>query len=359
MSNTATTQKIKLSSKSAQIILDTLLQMGVNVKLISKRFKLLQITHGDKHFFIKGTSFHLNPQPSTIIANNKYLTKKVLQKFNILTPKSYLVKNLEEARAIVKKHNFYPCVLKPTKGAHGNKVYANIETPEELELVLTKIFSKNEQKDILVEQYIEGPDYRVLVVGNKASAVMERIPAHVIGDGKSTIRQLITVFNSSPLVGKKYEKPMCKIRLNGEVRRNLIKQGLKYTYIPAFGEQIFLRQNANISTGGIGKDATDIVPKSVKNTAINAAYAIGMQISGVDIIFNKLDSKAYVIELNDQPGIDIHHFPVLGKPRNVALDIIELLLGSTNASMPLIQSNKINLISPAIIHPPKLENHHN
>jgi D-alanine-D-alanine ligase-like ATP-grasp enzyme len=160
-------------------------------------------------------------------------------------------------------------------------------------------------------------DYRVLVVGDKAPAVMERIPAHVVGDGINTIRQLITKFNQNPLVGHKYEKPMCKIKLNGEIKRILKKKGINLGYIPEVNEQVFLRQNANISTGGIGKDATQEAPNIVKSTAITAARAIGMQITGVDILYDKLAQKAYVLELNDQPGIDIHHFPIIGQSQNI------------------------------------------
>ena len=325
MSNNEDLHQIKLPSVSTQLILDTLIMSGADVKVISKRFKLLKITLNKNSFFIQGTSFHLNSQPSSIISNNKYLTKMVLNDVGITVPKSFLVKSASEARKTISQKNFYPCVLKPAKGAHGNKVYANIESAQELEKVLPNIFTKNGKIDVLIEEYIEGPDYRVLVVGNKASAVMERIPAHVFGDGFKTIRQLIIEFNNNPLVGKKYEKPMCKIRLNGEVKRNLEKNGINYSYIPKKGEQIYLRQNANISTGGIGKDATDEAPEIVKTTAIKAANAVGMSITGVDIIYDELRNIAFVIELNDQPGIDIHHFPVIGKPQNVAKDIVELL----------------------------------
>jgi len=118
---------------------------------------------------------------------------------------------------------------------------------------------------------------------------------------------------------------MCKIKLNGEVKRTLKKQGRKLTYVPWNGERVGLRQNANISTGGIGKDATNEVNKDLKDLAVRAAEAIGMSITGVDILYDALSDRAYVVELNDCPGIDIHHYPVIGKPRDVASDVIDLL----------------------------------
>lgn len=315
----------KLKSNSAQVILEQLIESGVEVDLISKRFKLMRIVVNGKHSFIKGTSFSVNSQPSCIIANNKFLTKKVLLKANISVPKSYLANSAKQVREIIKDKNMFPCVIKPTKGAHGNKVYANIESEEELELVISNVFNKNKQLDVLIEEFIDGKDYRVIVVGQKVSAVMERIPAHVVGDGKSSISKLISIFNSNPLVGEKYEKPMCKIKINGEVKRILKKKGLKFTHVLKKNEQLFIRQNSNISTGGIGKDATKEAPEAVKEAAIAAAQAIDIKISGVDVMYNHLNKKAYVIELNDQPGIDIHHFPVVGESQNVAKDIIEYI----------------------------------
>ena len=321
-------KKIKLKSNSAQVILDYLID-NYQVELISKRFKLMQIMIDDKPLFIKGTSFPVNSQPSCIIANNKFLTKKILKKTGVLTPKSYLTKTPKQIIEIVEQKKIYPCVLKPTKGAHGNKVYANIESKEELEQLIPHVFENKKRKDVLVEEHIFGKDYRVFVVGNKVSAIMERIPAHVVGDGSSTIRQLISKFNSNPLVGEKYEKPMCRIKTNGEVRRILKKQGLRFNSIIKKGRRLFVRQNANISTGGIGKDATNEAPSIVKQTAIAAAKAIGMEITGVDILYDELSKKAYVIELNDQPGIDIHHFPVVGKSQNVAKDVIDYIIGKS------------------------------
>ena len=318
--------QITLKSKSAQLILDSLVDFGVEVQVVSKTHKLMRVTHQGKSFFIKGTSLHVNSQPSCIIANNKYLTKKVLKLSGISSPKSFLTHSREQVREVIRANNLFPCVLKPVVGAHGNKVYANIESAKELEQVMPNIFSDKKKKNILVEEYIAGKDYRVFVVGQKVSAIMERIPAHVLGDGKHTLRELISIFNSNPQVGKKYEKPMCKIRLNGEVERNLKKKGITMEFIPKTNEQIFLRQNANISTGGIGKDATNQAPKIVKTVALEAAKAVGMQITGVDVIYNQLTQKAYVLELNDQPGIDIHHFPVIGQAQNVARDIVSYLI---------------------------------
>lgn len=317
--------KTKLKTNSSRLILEAALKKGLEVKIISKRFNLLKLTHNGESLFIKGTSFPVNPQPACFIANNKFLTKKILRSHKIPVPKSWLVRTSTEARKTILRKNLFPCVLKPIKGAHGNKVFANIESLEEFDEVLPLIFTRPGKKNVLIEEFVKGKDYRLLVVGSKVCAVMERIPAHVTGDGKSNIRQLVKKFNQSPLVGKRYEKPLCKIRLNGEVKRNLKKQAKKLTYIPKEGERVFLRQNANISTGGIGKDATEEVNGELKETAIKAAKAVGMAITGVDIIYDDLSKQFYVLELNDCPGIDIHHYPIIGRSKEVASEIVDFL----------------------------------
>lgn len=316
----------KLKSQSTQVLLDAAREKGIKTEVISKRFNLLKLTFNGDSLFIKGTSFHVNSQPACLIASNKLLTKRILRMHKIDIPKSWLVKTPKEAREMIIKKNLFPCVLKPIRGAHGNRVFANIQSLKEFDEVLPLVFNKPGEKNVLIEEHIKGKNYRLLVVGNKVSAVMERIPAHVIGDGTGSIRQLIKKFNQNPLVGEKYEKPLCKIIINGEVKRNLKKQKIKLTYIPKKKEKIFLRQNANISTGGIGKDVTDKISDKMKKVAIQATKAIGIAISGVDIIHEKSSEKFYVLELNHCPGIDIHHYPAIGKPRKVADDIIEFLV---------------------------------
>jgi len=316
---------LNLKSNSAQVVLDALRKKGIKVKVVSKRFNLLEVIFNGKPTFVKGTSFPVNSQPACFIASNKYLTKKILRTCNIPTPKSWLVKTPSEARRKILKNNLFPCVLKPIKGAHGNRVFANIESIDELEEVLPLVFNRPGKINVLIEEFINGKDYRLIVVGDKVSAVMERIPAHVFGDGASNISQLITKFNKNPLIGEKYEKPLCKIKINGEVERTLKKQNKKLTHIPKEGETVFLRQNANISTGGVGQDVTNIVNRKLKDIALSAAKAIGMEITGVDIICEESSKKSYVLELNDTPGIDIHHYPYMGSSQNVASDIVEYL----------------------------------
>lgn len=318
-------KKTKLGSTNIQVIFEAALKKGIKVKIISQNSNLLKLSCKGKTLFVKGMSFPVNPPPSCFIANNKFLTKRVLRSYDIPVPRSWLVKTPAKAREMVLAKNLFPCVLKPAKGRRGDKVFVNIESIEEFDKILPLIFTESGEKSILLEEHIKGKDYRLLVVGGKVSAVMERIPAHVTGDGKSNIRELIKQFNRNPLVGKNHEKPLCAIEFGGEVKRNLEKQDKTMTSILKRKEVYFLRQNANISTGGTGVDVTDKISSKLKKAAIRAAEALGMVIVGVDIVYNKASKKFYILELNDCPGIDIHHYPAVGKPRQVATDIVELL----------------------------------
>jgi D-alanine-D-alanine ligase-like ATP-grasp enzyme len=316
---------IDVKSVSAQLLVQAARQQGLQVKILSKRNNFFSVSDQQTTHYFQATAMPVNSQTGARIANNKFLTKKVLREHGLPVPKSWTVQKASEIRQLVKKFQPFPCVLKPAEGAHGNQVFTDIEDEEDLDRALTEIFHGTAPRDVILEEYIHGRDLRVFVVGETVPAVLERIPAHVIGDGEKNIRQLVKVFNQHPLVGEKYEKPMCKIHLRKEEKRILKKQGLSVNSVPTEGQQVWLRQNANISTGGIGKDVTETIPTYIKQMAIASCQAIGLTIAGLDILYDEQHDRAVVLEINDTAGIDIHHFPVQGQPRNVAQAIMKYL----------------------------------
>jgi len=327
-------KKRLLRTLSAQLLYQAALEQGLDCTIESSRFNLFSIKIDGVKVFIKGTQLPVNPQSSCLIASNKFLSKRIFKQNDILVPKSWLVQTVKEAKELILSRNIFPCVIKPIFGAHGDEIYANVENPRELNAVLAK-FSKVHSNNILIEEHIVGTDYRLLVVGNNVVAVTERIPAHVVGDGIHTIKELINTFNANPLVGIKYEKPLCKIRINFELLRTLRKSRLKLSSITADQKVTTLKQNANISSGGISKDVSDIVNQSSKDIAVRASRSLGMEFSGVDIIFNPKTHTSYVLEVNDCPGIDIHHFPVIGDSQNVARDIVKYVVERKNDELSL------------------------
>lgn len=334
---------IDVRSVSSQLLVEAAHRQGLSVHILSKRHNLFEVSNDKHSFFIQATSVPINSQTGSRISQNKFLTKKVLKQHNLPVPKSWLATSIADVQKIVAKHQPYPLVIKPVSGSHGNSVFSSIEHKKELDFVLKELYSRKVSENILIEEYATGRDLRVSVVGNSVPAVMERIPAHVIGDGEKNIKQLVRVFNQHPLVGEKYEKPMCKIHLTKEAKRILAKQGLTTNSIPKDKQRVWLRHNANISTGGIGKDVTDAIPDDVKQIAIAACAAVGLKVAGVDIIYNDTTKRAVILEINDVAGIDIHHYPAVGKSRDVAGAIIKYLFKPTQLPKTKINSNGILL----------------
>lgn len=327
----------RFSSSTTKVMVNEATLFGIKVEVISYKYNLIKLSHNSISHYLMSSSLPINSMVAMSLADNKYLTKKVLEKYDIPVTKYYCAKTRKKTLNTILKHNFFPCVIKPILGAHGNNVYVNIENKKELEGVLKIIFKNGKQQEILIEEFIKGIDYRVYVLNGKVIAAMQRIPAHVIGNGKYTIKQLVKKHNLNPMIGIGYEKPYLKIKIDDEVIRILKKQKLTPDFIPASNQTIFLRENANISTGGIGKDATDTISEEIKNISEKSAKISGLRAVGVDIIENQMTKKPYLIELNASAGFDIHHFPLIGRQRKVALEILKTLFAE-NLYIPQYQT---------------------
>ena len=202
-----------------------------------------------------------------------------------------------------------------------------------LNKLIEKVLKRN--KYVLVEKEFKGKDFRIVATRNKFLAATYREPANVIGDGIHSIRELIKIKNSDFLRGGD-EQPLVKIKVNNEVKKNLSDQKLNSESVVLKGKKVYLRKNANISTGGDSIDVTDLIHPEFKKIAVCAVCAIpGLAYAGVDLMTNndisqKPTKNSYVIiEMNSSPGISIHHFPYQGKPRNVAKGIIDILFPET------------------------------
>ncbi|HHV39733.1 MAG TPA: cyanophycin synthetase, partial [Tepidimicrobium sp.] len=194
--------------------------------------------------------------------------------------------------------------------------------------------------------HISGRHLRVLVVNGKTVAVAERLPAHVIGDGKSNLRQLIEATNNDPRRGEGHEKELTKIIVDPVVLMVLARSGLTFDYIPAPGETVFLRQNANLSTGGTACDVTAAVSANIKDVAERAARAIGLDVAGVDLVvpdFQASASEVTVIEVNAAPGLRMHIAPSTGRSQPVADAILDYLFPpGSKGRIPLVSVTGTN-----------------
>jgi cyanophycin synthetase len=264
---------------------------------------------------------------SEAIAQDKQLTKKLLAAAGVPVPAGRPVKDAEDAWAAALEIGL-PVVVKPLDGNQGKGVTVNITTREQL----VKAYEAATQfrDDILVERYMPGNDFRLLVVGDRLVAAARRDPPSVAGDGLHTVAELVDEVNKDPRRGSGHSTSLTKIRFDDIARECLANQGLSADSVPAKGKRVRLRNNANLSTGGSATDVTDDVHPDVAARAIAAAHMVGLDICGVDVVSDSIlrpleEQGGGVVEVNAAPGLRMHLAPSFGKGRAVGEAIISRL----------------------------------
>ena len=329
---------------STQAIVNAALDRGIPVTRIGNG-SILQLGYGKYHKKMEGTLSDSTSCISADIAGDKAISKELLSQAGIPVANGRVC--MTESEAITAAQEIgYPIVIKPLNGNQGKGVSVNIHTPEEIPQAVRLAAEISDQ--IMVEEYIRGNDYRVLVIGNQVAAVALRIPAHVMGDGVHTIAQLVELKNKDTKRGEDHEKPLTKIKLDEISLLKLKKQGYKPDSIPNAGLRIYLKENANISTGGEAVDVTDRIHPDNQELAIRAARTIGLDIAGIDMTCFDIGKplqgqQGVILEINASPGIRMHLFPSKGKSRKVGNSIIDMLFpyGSKH-SIPIVSITGTN-----------------
>ncbi|KAB3530230.1 cyanophycin synthetase [Alkaliphilus serpentinus] len=306
---------------------------------------LVHLGYGKYSRRIQATISSLTNCISVDAACDKELTKGLLEIFNIPVPRGRAVTTLTDAIKVAEELS-YPVVVKPNNGNQGKGVSTNLKSSEEVEKAYHLASLYGDQ--IMVEDYIKGKHYRGIVVDGKLVAVAERIVAHVVGNGLNTIKELIDIENQNPLRGEDHEKPLTKIKMDEAMALFLEKYQIDLHSIPRENEVVYLRETANLSTGGIAIDVTDeIHPENVK-LFTKAVEIIGLDIAGVDVVaqdisMNIRETGGGIIELNACPGIRMHHYPSRGKDRNVAGAILDMLFpANCPTSIPIFSITGTN-----------------
>ena len=303
-----------------------------------------QIGYGKQGKIIEATISEKTSCVAVDISCDKLLTKQLLDNQNIPVALGGKVFNIIDLLKTAENIG-YPVVLKPQYGSKGNGIYLNIKN--ENDLIKSYNNLKDKFKDILIEKHVEGNEYRVCIVNYKVVAVSLRIPPFVIGNGNDTLKELIENINKDPLRGEDHEKPLTKIKIDEQLILYISKINLSLNYIPKKDEKVFLRENANISTGGIAIDCTDDICYENINYCVNAAKALGLDICGVDICAKDIrkdiaKTKGVIMEVNAAPGIRMHHFPSKGVQRNVGKAIINMMYGKNPKNIPIISVTGTN-----------------
>ncbi|EJT6151382.1 TPA: bifunctional glutamate--cysteine ligase GshA/glutathione synthetase GshB [Clostridium perfringens] len=316
---------------STQILILDAIKRGIEFNMMDRLENFISLSDGEKVEYVKqATKTSKDSYITALIMENKLVTKDILRENNIRVPKGKDYENIDEAKKDFRLFKDEKIVIKPksTNFGLGISIFPGEYSREDYDKAVEIAF--REDSSILIEEFMTGKEYRFLVIGKEVVGILHREPANVIGNGESTIEELVSEKNKDPLRGKGYKTPLEKIKL-GEIEEMFLKnQGLSFKSIPKNGEKIYLRENSNISTGGDSIDFTDKIHPSYKDVALKSAKAVKALICGVDMVIDDIEEEAKeknhgIIELNFNPAIHIHCFPYKGENRKAGEKILDLL----------------------------------
>lgn len=316
---------------STQLVLKAAVKRGIQFEIIDRKENFVRLFNRDKEeYVVQATKTALDNYVSILKMENKAVTKLLLERSGIHTPTGK-----EYGDPICAFHDFAlfkneSVVVKPksTNFGIGITILKYPYKQDDYEWSIKQAFKHD--KNILIERFAPGKEYRFLVIANEVVGILHRVPANITGDGVRTIRQLTEIKNMDPLRGRGYRTPLEKIRLGKDEELFLKHQGLDFESIPGKGETVFLRENSNISTGGDSIDYTDMIHESYKEIALEAARVLNVAITGVDIMITDIHSEANlasyaIIEMNFNPAIHIHCYPYKGENRHANDKVLDAL----------------------------------
>ena len=304
---------------------------------------LVQFGWGSKQRRIQAAETDMTSAVAESIAQDKELTKRLLQSAGVPVPSGRPVKSAEDAWTAaceVGIENGVAVVIKPQDGNQGKGVAVNLTTRAQVLAAYDVAYKISD--DVLVERFVSGQDHRFLVVGSKLVAAARREPPMVIGDGTHTVRELVDIVNADPRRGSGHATSLTKIRFDDIALARLAQDGLTAESIPAKGQRVVLRNNANLSTGGSATDVTDDVHPDFAARAVSAAQMVGLDIAGVDIVCKNVlrpleEQGGGIVELNAAPGLRMHLQPSFGKGRAVGEAIIaNMFADGDDARIPVV-----------------------
>ncbi|MBL0157313.1 MAG: cyanophycin synthetase [Bryobacterales bacterium] len=291
------------------------------------RHSLVQLGYGAKQRRIRASETGQTGAIAESIAQDKELTRQLLQAAGVPTAEGYPVDSAEEAWEAALDIGV-PVVVKPQDGNQGRGVATNLTTQEQVAAAYQAALQESDS--IIVEKFAPGNDYRILVVNGKVVAASRREPAQVMGDGQQTIQELVDRENGDPRRGEHHANVLSKIHIDEVALNVLTDQGYTPASVPPAGQTVLIRRNANLSTGGMAIDVTDIVHPEVAARAIDAARVVGLDVAGIDIIATDISTPlesqgGIVVEVNAAPGLRMHLAPSVGEPQDVGGAIIDMI----------------------------------
>lgn len=316
---------------STQLVLREAVRRGVYIEILDRKENFIRLSRdGNIQYVIQATKTSIDHYANILVMENKAVTKKILEENGIRVPKGegYSAKEIAMEDYFLFKDRAIVIKPKSTNFGLGITILKENHDPSLYERAVEIAFKYEDS--ILIEEFIAGKEFRFFVINDEIAGILHRVPANVKGDGKQTIRELVSEKNKDPLRGKGYHTPLERIELEEAEQIFLTAHGQDFETIPKANETVFLRENSNISTGGDSIDFTDEIPESYKNIAIRAAQVLGVKITGLDMIILNYKEEASennyaILEMNFNPAIHIHCYPYKGRPRMLNKRILDLL----------------------------------
>jgi cyanophycin synthetase len=301
---------------------------------------MIQLGYGVHQKRIQATLSNQTSILGVELASDKEGTKQILRSAGVPVPRGSVINYLDELEDAIADVGGYPIVIKPLNGNHGRGITINITNWKQAEVAYDA--AKAVSKSVIVERFYTGRDHRVLVVNGRVVAVAERVPAHVVGDGRSTIQELIDETNRDPRRGTGHDNVLTKIEVDRTSWELLEQKGYDLDTVLPKGEICYLRATANLSTGGIAIDRTDDIHPENRWLAQRVVKIIGLDIAGIDVVTPDIskplrDVDGVIVEVNAAPGFRMHVCPSQGIPRNVAEPVIDMLFPpGTPSRIPIV-----------------------
>ena len=300
---------------------------------------LVQFGWGSKQKRIQAAETSFTSAIAEAIAQDKELTKQLLHAAGVAVPTGRPVADEDDAWAAAQEIGL-PVVVKPQDGNQGKGISVNLTSEEQIRRAYRVAIEFRD--DIMVEKYLPGHDWRLLVIGDKLIAAARRDPPLVVGDGTHTVRQLVDIVNSDPRRSDGHATSLTKIRFDEIALARLAEQGYSADSIPERGVRVVLRNNANLSTGGTATDVTDDVHPELAAAAVAAAQTVGLDIAGIDVVCDTMlkpleDQGGGIVEVNAAPGLRMHLDPSFGKGRPVGEAIVGMMYpDGDNGRIPVV-----------------------
>jgi cyanophycin synthetase len=328
---------VRLGPSTGNIV-DAAVAHGIPFRRLTSG-SLVQFGWGSKQRRIQAAEIDATSAIAESIAQDKDLTKRLLAAAGVPVPYGRPVADEDDAVAAANEIG-WPVVVKPQDGNQGKGVTSNVINEDHLRTVYK--VARQYSDDILVEKYLPGHDYRLLVVGDKLVAAARRDSPHVVGDGVHTIRELVAEVNRDPRRGDGHATPMSWMRIDEIAIARLKLQGYTPESVPEKGKRVMMRNNANLSTGGTATDVTDEVHPDVAARAIEAALTVGLDICGVDVVCDSVgrpleEQSGGIVEVNAAPGLRMHVSPSYGKGRGVGEAVVATIYpNGDNGRIPVV-----------------------